>query len=180
MLAAAPGHPFIAKTIEMTINIIRNRYTSVDIDNMLCPVKGHHRMPDLELSHSYDLLYLTGPCTLGGAVNTVLGAHIQTQIEPGEMNTRNSIVSSDDVRHLIPGRTIILNQNKTDMGSHRFTYLEKNLIAATTDMPDFDDRKGAKHYSDAKQENGGIMFGLKDVYKDLHPAYETIRVVVEG
>jgi len=34
-LASAPGHPFLARTIENVVNNIRNRFTSVDYDDML-------------------------------------------------------------------------------------------------------------------------------------------------
>ena len=37
LLAVAPGHPFLAKTIELVVNNIRNRFTSVDYADMLCP-----------------------------------------------------------------------------------------------------------------------------------------------
>jgi len=182
-LAAAPGHPVVAKTIEMVVNNIRNRYTAVDIDNMLCPTRAHHRLPDLDLSHSFDLLYITGPCMLGGALNTVLGKHIQSHIAPGELNTLNTMkqVATElpsDESHFIQGRTIILGQNKNDMGSHRFTFLENNLIVATTDMPGYDDRKGAKHYSDSKNEKRHILFGMKGIFKNLSPANEWIRIFV--
>lgn len=30
----------------------------------------------------------------------------------------------------IPGRAIILQQNKWDMGAHRFTWVENNLVVA--------------------------------------------------
>jgi hypothetical protein len=36
-LAAAPGHPFLAQAIQNVVNHARNRYTSVDYDDMLCP-----------------------------------------------------------------------------------------------------------------------------------------------
>jgi len=174
-LAAAPGHPFLARTIEMVVNSIRNRYTSVDFDDMLCPRSEHHRLPDLDLSHSFDLLYLTGPCIIGAALNDVLGRHMQTQIPVGELNVHNetSIWQTD----FLPGRTIILGQNKNDMGAHRFNYVEKNMLVATTDMPDYDDRKGVKHYSDSNKVNS--LFGTKGIYQDLSPANELIRLVIQ-
>ena len=53
-IAAVPGHPFIAKALELIVNQIRNRFTAVDIDNMLCPGVA------LDHSHAWDLLYVTG------------------------------------------------------------------------------------------------------------------------
>jgi hypothetical protein len=159
-IAAAPGHPFMAKVIEMVINIVRNRYTAVDIDDMLCP------NPNLGHSHDWDLLFITGPCVLGAAINSILGKDMQSTIEPGELSTMGH-------DHLIPGKTIILSQNKTDIGmSHRFTWDDKNLIVATTDMPNYEDNtQKRKHYSDSTREMKGI-FGLKNVYKDMNIANE--------
>lgn len=45
-LAAAPGHPFMAQTVQNVVNHARNRYTSVDYDDMLCP------NPVLSVSHT--------------------------------------------------------------------------------------------------------------------------------
>lgn len=179
-LAASPGHPFLARTIQIVVNSIRNRLTSVDIDDMLCPDKIHHRFPDLDLSHSFDLLYLTGPCILGGAMNDVLGRHMQTHIAPGEIDIWNTTASESigDDLHLIPGRTIILSQNKSDMGAHRFTFLERNLLVAATDMPEYDDRQDIKHYSDSKKEKMQPLFGTKDVYRDFVPAHETVSIII--
>lgn len=166
-IAAAPGHPFIAKVIEMVINIVRNRYTAVDIDDMLCP------RPNLGHSHDWDLLFITGPCVLGAAINSILGKDMQSNVEPGELNTIG-------LYHLIPGRTIILSQNKTDIGmSHRFTWNDKNLIVATTDIPNYEDNPHKrKHYSTSTREMRGI-FGLKNVYKDMKSANEELRLEIK-
>jgi mannosyltransferase OCH1-like enzyme len=56
-LAVAPGHPFLARTIEIVVNNIRNRFTSVDYANMLCP------NPVLSVLHSVDTLFTCGPCS---------------------------------------------------------------------------------------------------------------------
>ena len=56
-LAVAPGHPFLAKTLELVVNNIRNRFTSVDYANMLCP------NPVLSVLHSVDTLFTCGPCS---------------------------------------------------------------------------------------------------------------------
>lgn len=177
-IASAPGHPFLAKAVEMVVNAIQNRYTAVDIDHMLCPT------PYLDHSHSWDLLFITGPCALGGAVNSVLGRHMQSEISPGELNVWNATTNNnkeriDDERLAIPGRTIILGQNKTDMGSHRFNWIEKNIIVASTDMPDYDDRKDKKHYSESTRENRKKMFGTSNVYQDLVSANEMIKLVIQ-
>lgn len=152
---------------------------------MLCPTKATHRLPDLDLSHSYDLLYITGPCILGGALNLVMGNHIQSHIDPGELRAWNFTKEEPPEPYYsdgdnIQGRIIILGQNKNDMGSHRFTSLENNILVAATDMPGYQDRNGAKHYSDSKSEKRYVLFGMKDVFKNLTPSNEVIKLVVSN
>jgi hypothetical protein len=104
-IAAAPGHPFLAKAIETIVNNIQQRYTSIDMAQMHCPA------PELSVITSFSPLFVAGPCMLGGTINRVLGRHGQTSFEAGEL------AHSDDLN--IPGRTIMLHQNKWDMGAHR-------------------------------------------------------------
>ena len=98
-MAAAPGHPFLAKVVERVVNTVRNRYTSVDMDNLFCP------NPELSVLHTYDMLFTAGPCILGAMVNEVLGRNGQTQYDAGELPQVDNV----------PGRSIILNQKKSDV-----------------------------------------------------------------
>jgi len=104
-IASAPGHPFLAKVIETAVNNIHQRFTSVDIARMHCP------SPEMSIITSFSPLFVAGPCMLGSAINTFLGKHGQAQFQAGEL--------AHPTRLKIPGRTIILNQNKvrtsTDM-----------------------------------------------------------------
>jgi Glycosyltransferase sugar-binding region containing DXD motif len=171
MIAAAPGHPFLAKVIETVVNNVRNRFTSVDNDAMFCPD------PELSILHAFDTLFTAGPCILGAMVNKVLGRHGQTPFKAGEIDlweaskeaalekgTEFVIGVGDKRSKKLPGRTIILHQNKWDMGSHRFTLLDKNLVVASTDLPEADDRanqeKPPEHYSKVRNiqriEGGGF------------------------
>ncbi len=165
LMATAPGHPFIAKAIELIVNQVLNRFTAVDIDNMLCPGVA------LDHSHAWDLLYITGPCIIGAAINVLLGKHMQSDIIPGYLNTSSALSE-------IPGRSIILSQNKEDMGWHRFTWLDKNIIVAGTDCPDYEDRGDQKHYSDKPPSIKMALFGTKNVYKDFMPKNEDIEIIV--
>ena len=70
LLAVAPGHPIIARVIELVVNNIRNRFTSVDYDNMLFP------SPVLSVSHSVDMVFIACSCILGSALNDVLRRHM--------------------------------------------------------------------------------------------------------
>ena len=51
LLAAAPGHPFLAAVIETVVNNVRNKFTAVDVMQSLCPDV------DLYVTHSWDLLH---------------------------------------------------------------------------------------------------------------------------
>jgi hypothetical protein len=67
------------------------------------------------------------------------------------------------------------------MGAHRFTLLEKNMVVAATDMPDYDDRKqieDQEHYSKTHVKTG--IYGLDKLYIDNHKANAVIRVEVDG
>mmetsp|Transcript_4318 Transcript_4318/g.6511 ORF Transcript_4318/g.6511 Transcript_4318/m.6511 type:complete len:250 (-) Transcript_4318:522-1271(-) len=182
LLAVAPGHPFLAKTIEIVVNNIRNRFTSVDYDDMLCP------NPVLIVSHNVDMLFTCGPCILGAGMNDVLKRHMQHQFEIGEVdiwaNERSEthsdriVVEPDDPRLAIPGRSIILHQNKKDMGAHRFTWADRNIVVAATDMPDYDDRPPTKeHYSKTHEKEG--IYGLQKLYRNNKRANEKIIIRVQ-
>lgn len=161
---------------------------------MLCP------NPVLSVSHTVDTLFTCGPCILGAALNILMKRHPQTEFKVGtldiwgseEATTRSATTFSngdmdfddfgdaekDDPRWLFPGRTIILHQNKQDMGAHRFTWLEQNMIVASTDFPDYDDRSSTvEHYSKA-HENVGV-YGLHRLYHYRHSRVnENIRIRV--
>ena len=150
----------------MVVNVVRNRFKSIDIDSMMCPG------PVLHLSHQFDLLYVTGPCIFGAAVNSILQRHPQAGFEPGDLP------ELDDERYLIPGRSIILSQNKNDMGWHRFTWLEKNTIIAGTDIPGYGREKPAEEHYSQKTREENTFFGLHNVYKDQLAANEDIQLKI--
>ena len=107
---------------------------------------------------------------------------MQTEFEIGDVNIwqseNNDSVLPDDPRLLIPGRTVILEQNKNDMGAHRFTWADRNLIIAATDMPDYDDRPPSKEHYSKTHEKAGV-YGMRKLYTDTKRANEEIRIVVE-
>lgn len=120
---------------------------------------------------------------LGAAINQVIGRHMQDEFEIGDVDLwktqSKEDASPNDPRFLIPGRTIILNQNKKDMGAHRFTWTERNLMVAATDMPDYDDRPPTVvHYSKTHLKVG--VYGLTKLYKDNRRANEDLRVIVKN
>eukprot|EP00591_Stephanopyxis_turris_P002829 CAMPEP_0195523994 /NCGR_PEP_ID=MMETSP0794_2-20130614/23555_1 /TAXON_ID=515487 /ORGANISM="Stephanopyxis turris, Strain CCMP 815" /LENGTH=794 /DNA_ID=CAMNT_0040654123 /DNA_START=498 /DNA_END=2882 /DNA_ORIENTATION=- len=186
LIAVAPAHPYMAKVIEIVVNNIRNRFTSVDVDNMLCDTQ-----PELSISHAFDTLFTTGPCIFGIAVNAVLNRHLQTTFDSGDVPYDEKDVADADA--VIPGRSVILRQNKQDMGAHRFTLVESNMVVAATDMPDYDDRQFIKkdapegdegekqevvHYSKTHVKVG--VYGLHGLYEDFTAANEDIKIIVRG
>jgi len=71
---------------------------------------------------------------------------------------------------------VILDGKKEDMGAFRFSFTEKNLILAATDMPDFDDKSTDRkehHYS--KTRKAGALYGLSGLYRNNVVANEKIR-----
>jgi hypothetical protein len=191
-IAATPGHPFLAKAIETVVNQVLNRYTSVDIDATFCP------SPNYKVLHNFDVLFTAGPCLLGASINRVLGRHGQTPFEPGEL-TRDNLNATEHYRRsvrsenlLIPGRTIILKQDKWDMGAHRFTNINDNIVVGATDLQDSDDRLnkaknenegdagggGAQHYSKAHGKSG--IYGRKGLYVNHERADKEVRIAIEG
>lgn len=155
-IAAAPGHPFLARAIESVVNNIHQRFTSVDVARMHCP------LPEMSIITSFAPLFVAGPCMLGSTINSLLGRHRQTTFKAGELSSANSTVQ-------IPGRTILLQQNKIDMGAHRFTSVEPNLIVLSTDFPDSDDREKLEdyeHYSETRIRFE--TYGIDGVYRDNH------------
>lgn len=215
-VAAAPGHPFLAQTIQNVVNHVRNRYTSVDYDDMLCP------NPDFSISHLWvrgvdrkaccsfiafaltlvftplsvaslkDTLLTAGPCILGASVNDVLRLHRQTGFESGDIapisnhdigqsdgvdDTQRMDISPDDARLLIPGRSIILRQDRELNRWHRFVWEEMNMVAISTDLPEYDDRpKSLVHYSETHKKLE--VYGLDGVYSDPLRANEEIIITI--
>jgi hypothetical protein len=100
------------------------------------------------------------------------------KIDP-KLGTNISVsVRPDDPRLLVPGRSVILEQNKNDMGAHRFTWTDRHLIIAATDMPDYDDRPPTKEHYSKTHEKAGV-YGMRKLYTDSKRANEEIRITVE-
>lgn len=191
-IAAAPGHPVLAKAIETVVNQVRNRFTSVDVDATFCP------NPELSVLHAYDTLFTAGPCLLGATLNRLLGRHGQSSFSAGILDpwedfqlrqlaresTEAVVEGVEDAARRIPGRIVLLKQDKWDMGAHRFTLLERNLVVTATDLPDSNDRETLEetpeheHYSKTHAKTG--IYGVEHLYVDRRKANEDIRIVVSG
>ena len=68
------------------------------------------------------------------------------------------------------------------MGAHRFTLLARNLVVASTDLQDADDRanqeKPPEHYSKTHVKAG--IYGLDKLYQDNVKANEELRFYVDA
>jgi len=105
---------------------------------------------------------------LGASINGILGRPPQSAFEPGTLsfNTTMNV-----------GKSHILNQQKQDMGAHRFTWLERNLIVVSTDHPNSGDKsdKSRPHYSKAKKDV--TVFGEEKLYIDTNSVNEDFKFV---
>jgi hypothetical protein len=77
----------------------------------------------------------------------------------------------------IPGRTVILQQKKKEMGAMRFILQDLDLVGAATDLPDSEDYKKT-HYS--KIHVKSQIFGVNNLYRDQEQANEDILIKVIG
>lgn len=125
---------------------------------------------------------IAGPCLLGASVNKVLGRERNMAYEAGDLyplvnSTSANSGSRNNAKPKIPGRTIILEQNRRDMGVHSFVFSEKNLIIAATDLSDYDDRTkldngSNRHYS--KIRNNSDVYGVTGLYFNRNITHERI------
>jgi hypothetical protein len=168
-IASTPGHPFLVQALETLVNQVRNRFTTIDISSTFCP------RPELSVLYGYDTLFITGPCMLGGAANKVLGRSLQSSFKAGEIHTNK-----------VPGRTIILHQDKSDLGSHRYTDLTRNAIVFATGFEQLEDVQNkiqklgkyvGKHYKDTQARTGA--FATRGVYVNRKKSNEDIRIVID-
>jgi hypothetical protein len=172
-IAAAPGHPYLAKAIETVVNQVRNRFTSVDVHEKFCPTQETSFIKT-------DELFTSGSCLLGASINQVLRRKLQTQFEAGDLQVPSRGVDGGNEKLVnIPGRTVILHQNKKDMGARRFIVQDLNLIVVATDFPKSHDA-GARGSSYSKTNVRGSIYGLEKVYQDQEQANEDILIKVIG
>jgi hypothetical protein len=164
-LAAAPGHPFLAKAIETVANQVHNRFTEVDIDETFCPSQ------ELYVLHAARDLFTAGPCLLGTTINRFLGRDPQTSFRDGEI---------DGKALGIPGRTVILLSHPNDMGATRFRDVKRNMIFAATpyllecyERQGKEQKKAKKRYSQITLDHQ--IYGVEGVYVDRNISNEVIR-----
>ena len=180
-LASAPGHPFLVKAIETAVNQIRNRQTILDIDVSYCPA------PELSVMHRDPDGFITGSCLLGSTINRVAGRVAQKQFEGGNLEltwgnmTAQSHPDEYALRKAVPGRTVILNQDLSDMGANRFSLVAENRIVGATHLPAPNDKTVDRQERETHLfniKNVDLVFGRVGVYVDNKRSNENIKVTV--
>jgi len=170
-IGTTPGHSFIAKAIETLVNQVQNRYSLVDIDYSMCPE------PDL-YSTRLDKVIAFSSCLLAKSVNSVMGEDQGTAFEHGDLPmSRESSAYGKTHRQamsLFPGRVVVLDGNRQDMGGHRFTLRERNLVVAEADVRVLEDL--SDNHTQARDMGGPYEFDT--LYVDKERSYEDIRIYV--
>jgi len=127
MMGSAPGHPFMIKAVERTVELVLNRADLLDIEEGICQRDG--RGAEIWKTRFEPLLLLSGPCALGIAVNQVLRKDSVSNINPGWLQSSVPQLNEEI------GNALILLQDKSDLGAMRLSDPIRNMIVATTDMP---------------------------------------------
>eukprot|EP00591_Stephanopyxis_turris_P003165 CAMPEP_0195509144 /NCGR_PEP_ID=MMETSP0794_2-20130614/2166_1 /TAXON_ID=515487 /ORGANISM="Stephanopyxis turris, Strain CCMP 815" /LENGTH=660 /DNA_ID=CAMNT_0040636299 /DNA_START=141 /DNA_END=2123 /DNA_ORIENTATION=- len=164
LMGSAPGHPFLVKAVERTINMVLNRADIFDIENEICQISGDRT--ETWKTRSEQQLMLTGPCALGVVVNQVLGKNPLAKFDLGFVGAGQQSEVHDSAP--IIGDTLILEIINVE-GTLRFLDPIRNVIVATTNTK-FPKREKS---STIKKQSGGMRGSLETVPKKEKPHYST-------
>ena len=131
LLAAAPGHPVMARAIERVVNLVSSRADVFDMEREMCQVSG--KSAEAWKARLCPLLSLSGPCALGVATNIVLGSSsLLARFDLGWLpfNTTGEEFPPQY------GEGLILKADKSDMEANRISDVDRNVMVASTDMID--------------------------------------------
>jgi mannosyltransferase OCH1-like enzyme len=146
LIGAAPGHPFIIRTVERLVNLVSNRADAYDLERDLCGRNNTATRSGVNLDTDKfeiwkvrleTLLLLSGPCALGVAVNDVLGRPSLQALELGwiGLDALEYGTALDGTRNLYDyGDALLLTLDKYDFGAFRFSDSERNIIVASTQL----------------------------------------------
>jgi len=198
-MASAPGHPFVVRAAERTINHILDRADMFDMEREVC-LGGKTNDVECWKMRVERGLVMSGPCALGISVNEALGQPSLKGYDLGWMPSPG-----------IEGTSLILKLDKQDLGSFRLSDTTRQVIVASTNLPDMieytveneddatepvssSDVKGffgirgsetiseeevpkVQHYSEA--DRGKLIWGAELVYTDLQVVDETMIFSIE-
>ena len=184
-IGAAPGHPFMIKTVERMMNLVLNRADLYDMEQHICRNERHQGQT--WKSRIEPNLLLTGPCALGVSVNEVMSKDPVANFGVGWVQKDAGTAGGK-----IPGEVMVLALDKNDLGALRMTDVERNTIVASTDMPGLtktplnvrSTTAGSRavgnqrppHYSFAGK--GDHIWGTKFVYSDALAANMKFEMLV--
>jgi len=188
IIAAAPGHPVIAKAVERLINLVLMRADLFDMEREMCRASG--KLAEAWKIRLVPILLVSGPCALGAATNQVIGrnSHLE-RLELGWIPFNTSGV-------LFPrafSEGLLLKNDKFDFEAHRFTDIDRNIMFASTDVPDLakdplfppEVRPQLRHEPAPKRsphysylEFIDEVFGSQGVYIDDQVQHEVVKLML--
>lgn len=175
VLGSSPGNPILVRAVERLVNLIQDRSDLYDMEREICL----HEEADFPLwkIRAQPLLFLSGPCGLGVAVNQELGRPSLSSLPIGYVKDRKREQQYDY------GDTFILVGDKNDLGQFRISDSNRNIVFASTDIQGIETsaripthvtdteknqlsrvRRPQQHYSSSKK--GVAIWGSANVYKD--------------
>ena len=178
LVGAVPGHPIIVRAVERLVNLILERADIQDMERQIC-----RKDKDTEVwkIHGHPVLFLSGPCGLGIAMNEVLGRSSLRSIQTGWTSLVGSTESGDKMDY---GDALIMILDKHDLGGFRFSDPDRNIVVASTDLEGAEKiardianpshaeiqrqahRQNIVHGHYSKAARGTYVWGSRGIYND--------------
>jgi Glycosyltransferase sugar-binding region containing DXD motif len=127
IVGSTPGHPILVRAVERLVNLIQDRADTYDMEREVCLHEGSN-LPLWKI-RAQPLLFLSGPCGLGLAMNEALGRSSLESLPVGYVRDTNRDQSNDY------GDAFVLIGDKYDLGQFRISDSDRNIIFASTDVP---------------------------------------------
>jgi hypothetical protein len=189
-IGSAPGHPVIVQAVERLVNLIQQRADMYDMERETCRRSGD--ATEVWKVRSQPLLFLSGPCALGVAMNEALQRPLLGRLPIGWIGLEKfSFGGKADL-----GDILVLVADKYDLGQFRVSHPDSGVMIASTDMSGLEKsprdlqnptegdlrrlslaRTLLPHYSNSKR--GVSIWGMANVYHDNFVAYEPIQLSVK-
>lgn len=189
-IGAAPGNPIIVRAVERLVNLIQDRADIYDMERETC------RRSDSGMQvwkvRAQPLLFLSGPCALGVAMNEALHRPPLDSFPIGWIGM-SGLEFGGRQDH---GDVLVMVADKYDLGEFRISHPESGVIVAATDIDGLDKsprelgnpsegdivrnslrRKPIPHYSNSNRRVS--VWGMANVYNDELVINERIRLNVQ-
>jgi len=190
-IGSSPGNPVLVRAVERLVNLIQERADIYDMEREACRQIGPAM--DVWKVRAQPLLFMSGPCALGVALNRALNRSSLDSLPVGW-------VGMDDIEFgggtQDAGDALVMVGDKYDLGEFRISDPERSFIVASTNINGLDKsprewgnpiageirRQSLRHsplphYSNSKR--GVSLWGTANVYKDDLVANERIRLHVK-